>query len=90
MTNQDNASATATPEETLSIAELARTLGAELKLDSTQIARTMALLDEGNTIPFIARYRKEVTGSLDEVQIQAIADRAGALSHLRCAGRVSG
>jgi uncharacterized protein len=39
-------------------------------------------LDEGNTIPFIARYRKEVTGSLDEVQIQAIADRAGALRAL--------
>jgi uncharacterized protein len=36
----------------------------------------------GNTIPFIARYRKEVTGSLDEVQIQAIADRAGALRAL--------
>ena len=82
MTNQDNASNTATAEETLSIAELARTLGAELKLDSTQIARTIALLDEGNTIPFIARYRKEVTGSLDEVQIQAIADRAGALRAL--------
>ncbi len=82
MTNQDNASTTATAEETLSIAELARTLGAELKLDSTQIARTISLLDEGNTIPFIARYRKEVTGSLDEVQIQAIADRAGALRAL--------
>ncbi len=82
MTNQDNASTTAIAEETLSIAELARTLGAELKLDSTQIARTISLLDEGNTIPFIARYRKEVTGSLDEVQIQAIADRAGALRAL--------
>src|SRR5437868_365275 len=64
------------------MAELAQTLGAELKLGSAQIARTVALLDEGNTIPFIARYRKEVTGSLDEVQIQAIADRAGALRAL--------
>ncbi len=82
MTNQDIASTTATAEETLSIAELAQTLGAELKLGSAQIARTVALLDEGNTIPFIARYRKEVTGSLDEVQIQAIADRAGALRAL--------
>jgi len=43
LTNHDNASTTATAEETLSIAELARTLGAELKLDSTQIARTIAL-----------------------------------------------
>jgi uncharacterized protein len=39
-------------------------------------------LDEGNTIPFIARYRKEVTGSLDEVQIQAIADRTASLRAL--------
>src|SRR5437868_2076694 len=64
------------------MAELAQTLGAELKLGSAQIARTVALLDEGNTIPFMARYRKEVTGSLDEVQIQTIADRAGALRAL--------
>ena len=57
-------------------------LSAELQLQSGQVARTIALLDEGNTIPFVARYRKEVTGSLDEVQIQAIADRAGALRAL--------
>jgi protein Tex len=54
----------------------------DILLQSGQIARTIALLDEGNTIPFIARYRKEVTGSLDEVQIQAIADRAAALRTL--------
>ncbi|HEY6409773.1 MAG TPA: Tex family protein, partial [Ktedonobacteraceae bacterium] len=71
------------PEEaTLQVGELAQTLGKELGLGSGQIARTIALLDEGNTIPFIARYRKEVTGSLDEVQIQAIADRALALRTL--------
>ncbi|MGZ3610614.1 MAG: Tex family protein [Ktedonobacteraceae bacterium] len=57
-------------------------LSAELQLHSGQIARTIALLDEGNTIPFVARYRKEVTGSLDEVQIQAIADRSSALRSL--------
>src|SRR5438270_12365800 len=66
----------------LPIADLARTLSEELGLASGQIARTIALLDEGNTIPFISRYRKEVTGSLDEVQIQAIADRALALRTL--------
>ncbi|HLQ11598.1 MAG TPA: Tex-like N-terminal domain-containing protein, partial [Ktedonobacteraceae bacterium] len=84
MTNQDTTltTTTTTAEETLPLAELARVLHIELKLDSAQIARTVALLDEGNTIPFIARYRKEVTGSLDEVQIQAIADRAGALRAL--------
>src|SRR5207248_10696450 len=66
----------------LAITDLAKTLSKELGLQSGQIARTIALLDEGNTIPFVARYRKEVTGSLDEVQIQAIADRALALRTL--------
>lgn len=70
------------PIETLPLSELAATLGQESKLNAGQIARTITLLDEGNTIPFIARYRKEVTGSLDEVQIQTIADRAAALRAL--------
>ncbi len=82
MTNQETSLTIPVAEETLPITELARTLSAELHLNSGQIARAIALLDEGNTIPFIARYRKEVTGSLDEVQIQAIADRAGALRAL--------
>jgi len=69
-------------EDTLSAAEVAQALTGELSISAAQIARTIALLDEGNTIPFIARYRKEVTGSLDEVQIQAIADRAAALRAL--------
>ena len=69
-------------DTSLPLAELARVLSTELGIQSGQVARTVALLDEGNTIPFIARYRKEVTGSLDEVQIQAIADRAGALRAL--------
>jgi uncharacterized protein len=79
LTNQETSLTTTIVEETLPITELAHTLSAELQIQSGQIARTIVLLDEGNTIPFIARYRKEVTGSLDEVQIQAIADRAGAL-----------
>jgi len=68
----------------LQTANLAQTLSHEpgIQIQNGQIARTIALLDEGNTIPFIARYRKEVTGSLDEVQIQAIADRAAALRAL--------
>ena len=82
MTNQETSPTTTITEETLSITELARTLSAELQIHNGQIARTIALLDEGNTIPFIARYRKEATGSLDEVQIQSISDRAGALRAL--------
>jgi uncharacterized protein len=71
-----------TPVETIPLSELAQKLSQELGLTSKQIASTVALLDEGNTIPFIARYRKEVTNSLDEVQIQAIADRSAALRAL--------
>ncbi|HEX6484332.1 MAG TPA: Tex family protein [Ktedonobacteraceae bacterium] len=82
MTTEEKTNQGTTPEETLSLSELAQTLGTELNLNSGQIARTITLLDEGNTIPFIARYRKEVTGSLDEVQIQSIADRAAALRTL--------
>ena len=79
--NQTQSTAPATTES-LSITELAHTLSTELGLGSGPIARTIALLDEGNTIPFIARYRKEITGSLDEVQIQTIADRTAALRAL--------
>ena len=82
MTNQETTLAETGSEETLSITQLATMLSTELGIHNGQIARTLALLDEGNTIPFVARYRKEVTGSLDEVQIQAIADRASSLRAL--------
>ena len=80
--NAHTATTTSIEDTPLTIADLAQTLSRELNLNSGQIARTIALLDEGNTIPFITRYRKEVTGSLDEVQIQAIADRTSALRAL--------
>ncbi len=51
-------------------------LSEKLQLSERSIQNTIALLDEGCTIPFIARYRKERTGSLDEVQIAAISDLA--------------
>src|SRR5712691_6907870 len=70
------------PAEPLAVAVIARALSAELGISSGQIVQTISLLDEGNTLPFIARYRKEVTVSLDEVQIQAIADGAAALRAL--------
>jgi uncharacterized protein len=46
----------------------------QLNITEKQVTSTITLLDEGATIPFIARYRKEVTGSLDEVQVAAIRD----------------
>lgn len=53
----------------------APTVAAELALRPQQVAATARLLAEGATIPFLARYRKEATGSLDEVAIAAIRDR---------------
>jgi len=47
-----------------------------------QVERTIGLLNEGATIPFISRYRKEVTGGLDEVQIGAIKDQLDKLTEL--------
>ena len=44
-----------------------------LKISIKQVTNTLNLLSEGNTIPFIARYRKEVTGNLDEEQIRSIS-----------------
>jgi len=51
------------------------TLAAEFKLKFDQVEKTVALIDEGNTIPFIARYRKEVTGSLDDSVLRDLNDR---------------
>ncbi|WKK69539.1 Tex family protein [Brochothrix thermosphacta] len=50
-------------------------LTSELTLRKKQIETTLELLEEGNTVPFIARYRKEATGELDEVQIRTIEER---------------
>lgn len=54
----------------------------ELGVAAKQVLTTLTLLDEGATIPFISRYRKEMTGSLDEVQITAIRDRVQQLRDL--------
>lgn len=54
-----------------------------LQIPEGQVERTIGLLNEGATIPFISRYRKEVTGGLDEVQIGAIKDQLDKLTELR-------
>ncbi|UJP63618.1 Tex family protein [Mongoliitalea daihaiensis] len=54
----------------------------ELQIKVKQVTDTIELLDEGATVPFISRYRKEVTGSLDEVQVAAIRDRMQQLREL--------
>src|SRR6187455_3278227 len=57
-------------------------VAAELGIDKSQVESVVALADEGNTVPFIARYRKERTGNLDEVQIRTIEERRGYLLEL--------
>lgn len=54
----------------------------ELNLTAKQVLTTSTLLDDGATVPFIARYRKEATGSLDEIAITTIRDRIGQLREL--------
>lgn len=60
--------------------DIVKVIAAELGISPKQVGNTVNLLDEGNTIPFIARYRKEVTGELDEEQIRNIDER---LTYLR-------
>ena len=57
-------------------------VAAELSLSASQVAAVAKLVEEGGTVPFIARYRKEATGSLDEVAIAAIRDRLADLAEL--------
>ena len=60
--------------------DIIKKLAEEFKLGVTQVEKTVALIDEGNTIPFIARYRKEETGSLDDAVLRDLDDR---LTYLR-------
>ncbi|HET9982133.1 MAG TPA: Tex family protein [Longimicrobiales bacterium] len=57
-------------------------IAVELGLPPRQVARALELFEEGNTLPFIARYRKEATGGLDEVQLAAVRDRGQYLAEL--------
>ena len=66
----------------MSSQQIISTVARELSLSTTQVASTLTLFGEGNTLPFIARYRKEVTGGLDEVQLRDVRDRAQYLTEL--------
>lgn len=57
-------------------------LAKEFQLKVGQVERTIALLDEGNTVPFIARYRKEMTGGLSDEVLRELEDRLGYLRNL--------
>lgn len=64
------------------IEPLYQRLANELKFSIQQIKNVITLTEEGNTVPFIARYRKEITGALDEVQLRNIIDRWNYLQSL--------
>src|SRR5688572_5863695 len=57
-------------------------IAAELSVKPQQVAAAVALLDEGATVPFIARYRKEVTGGLDDTQLRTLEERLAYLREL--------
>ncbi|MDR6757305.1 uncharacterized protein J2Y48_002601 [Mycoplana sp. BE70] len=62
--------------------KIANTIAAEIKASSAQVQAAVGLLDEGATVPFIARYRKEVTGGLDDTQLRVLSERLAYLREL--------
>ncbi|MDE2441133.1 MAG: hypothetical protein KGP14_08915, partial [Betaproteobacteria bacterium] len=62
------------------LAPIEHRIALELSVRPAQVIAAIALLDEGATVPFIARYRKEVTGELDDTQLRNLAER---LTYLR-------
>lgn len=61
---------------------IVKTLQKELNLDNWQVKKVIKLIDEGNTIPFIARYRKDVTGSLNDETLRKFDERLKYLRNL--------
>ncbi len=62
--------------------DILKVIAVELNIKLSQVKAAVELIDEGNTIPFIARYRKEVTGSLDDSQLRDLFDRLNYLRNL--------
>lgn len=67
---------------TESLDEIARIIAKEIGGASAQVRAAIALLDDGSTVPFIARYRKEATGGLDDGQLRQLEERLGYLREL--------
>src|SRR3954453_2524319 len=63
-------------------AKIVQLIAQELAVGAHQVAAAVALLDEGATVPFIARYRKEATGNLDDTQLRNLEERLGYLREL--------
>jgi protein Tex len=67
---------------------ITQNIATEIQARPAQVASAITLLDEGATVPFIARYRKEVTGGLDDTQLRLLADRLGYLRELEARRKV--
>ena len=63
-------------------ASVARTIATELGVREPQVRAAVDLLDGGATVPFVARYRKEATGGLDDAQLRTLEERLGYLREL--------
>lgn len=61
--------------------DIIKTLTEEFSLKPFRVENTVKLIDDGNTIPFIARYRKEATGSLDDQVLRSLYERLTLLLH---------
>ncbi|MFD1032005.1 Tex family protein [Metaplanococcus flavidus] len=66
----------------MELQQIQNLIAKETSVRPNQVAQVIALIEDGNTVPFIARYRKEATGSLDEVQIKSIDDRYAYIQNL--------
>jgi len=64
------------------LTQIAHKIAQELQIKTQQVNATIELIDEGSTIPFIARYRKEVTGALDDIQLRTLEERLRYLREL--------
>jgi protein Tex len=72
----------ATVSEGSRVANINRQIAAELGIREQQVEATVALLDGGATVPFVARYRKEITGALDDAQLRTLEERLNYLREL--------
>jgi uncharacterized protein len=72
----------ATASERLPVANIYRQIAEELGVREQQVEATVALLDGGATVPFVARYRKEITGALDDAQLRTLEERLNYLREL--------
>ena len=66
----------------MSLARIPQIIAAEIGANPSQVTAAVELLDGGATVPFVARYRKEVTGGLDDTQLRKLEERLGYLREL--------